>query len=253
LNQGFTLLEIIIALSCFLIIIAGIFAISKGTMELSENLTQTQERSMIRQNFVEFLRNSFRRLPGDSEVTLAIESVRGAYVPTLSVFNGGDAFSPGPSLPPDSSVELFSQEVPGGYQRVGIRLLPAEETTGLRSGVKKRRPVGKDDQVLPLIDKVGKFEWRFQDAQGVATDKWENKWKGPNRPLFAELLFALDDGVVTRSVFWIPPITKRVVGPGALQPTPSLGPDGKPLPPGVGPDGQPLPVPTPTTNPGPKQ
>ncbi len=236
--RGFTLLEIIIALSIFLIIIAGIFAISKGTMELSQDLTQTQERSMIRQNFIEFLRNSFRRLPGDGEVTLMVESQRGTYVPTISVFNGGDAFSPGPSLPPDSSAELFAQEVPGGYLRVGLRLLPADETNGLRSGLKKRRPVAKDDQVLPLIDKVGRFEWKFQDA---ATGKWENNWKGPARPLFAELIFALDDGVVTRSVFWIPPITKRALT-GGLQPTPSLGPDGKPLPPGVGPDGQPIPA-----------
>lgn len=191
---------------------------------------------MMRQNFIEFLRNSFRRIPGDGEITLSVENQRGMYVPTITAYNCGEAFSPGPSLPPDSSAELFAQEVPGGYLRVGLRLLPAEETVGIRNGSKKRRPVAKDDQVLPLIDKVGKFEWKFQDP---STGKWENNWKGQARPLFAELIFALDDGMVTRSVFWIPPITRRVMGqPGGA---PQLGPDGKPLPPGVGPDGNPLP------------
>lgn len=230
---GFTLLEIIIALSIFVMIMAGVFAIAKGSMELSETMTLTQERSMTRQNFVEFLRQSFRRLPGDAEIRLTVQSVRGAYVPVVQVFNGGDAFSPGPALPPEASVELFAQDKPGGYFRVALRLLDDKQTNSMRSGAGKRPPVGKDDIVMPLIDNVARFEWKFQDSQN---GKWENTWKGQARPLFAELTFALDDGVVTRSVFWIPPIMRRPAGAaGGLQPTPTLGPDGQPLPPGTTP------------------
>jgi len=229
-RAGFTLLEIIIALSVFLIIIAGVFAIAKGAMELSADLTSTQERAMTRQNFIEFLRSSFRRIPGDAELMLAVENQRGTYVPTLTVFNGGDAFSPGPSLPPDTSVEMFAQEIPGGNMRVGLRLFDSQQTNSMRLGGAKRRSPSKDDVVLPLITNVQRFEWKFLDS---VSGKWENNWKTPVRPLFAELVLMLDDGIQTRNVFWIPPIMKRAPGQGLPGATPSLGPDGQPLPTGT--------------------
>lgn len=255
-RTGFTLMEMIFAIAIFVIVIAGVFAIANGAMELSSDLAQTQERSMIRQNFIDFLRNSFRRLPGDAEVTLAVENQRGTYVPTLTVFNGAEAFSPGPSLPPDQSVELYAQEMPGGYLRVGLRLLDDKQTNAMRSGSKRRPPISKDDQVLPLIEKVGLFEWEFLNT---TTGKWENNWKPPQRPLFARLSFMLDDGVPTTCVFWIPPIVKRAPsGVGIPGPTPSLGPDGQPLPPGAQPpptgnqNGNPNVVPPPTSPAAPK-
>lgn len=241
---AFTLIEMVVALAVFVIVIAGVFAIANGSMELSADLTQTQERSMIRQNFIDFLRNSFRRIPGDGEITLGVENQRGSYVPTITVFNGGEAFSPGPALPPESSVELYAQEMLGGYMRVGLRMLDDKQTASLRSGAKRRPPMSKDDIVLPLIEKVRQFEWEFLN---IANSKWENNWKGPGRPLFARLKLMLDDGVPTTNVFWIPPIVRRPPVGMQLQPTPSLGPDGQPLPPGQQPPpGTPPVVPQPT-------
>lgn len=236
-RSAFTLLEIVLALSVFLIIIAGVFAIAKGAMEMSEDLTNTQERAMTRQNFIEFLRSSFRRLPGDSEMMLEVQSQRGTYVPTLSIFNGGDAFSPGPALNPDTSVELFAEERPGGLLRVGLRLFDSQQTNALRMGTGKRRAPSKDDVVLPLLDNVARFELQLLDS---GTGKWEKNWKTPVRPLFAQMFLTLDDGRETRNVFWIPPIVRH--GPGGVpgMAAPALGPDGKPLPPGsVPPAGNP--------------
>lgn len=239
-RSAFTLIEMVVALAVFVIVIAGVFAIANGSMELSSDLTQTQERSMIRQNFIDFLRNSFRRIPGDAEITLAVENQRGTYVPVITVFNGCEAFSPGPALPPESSVELYAQETPGGYLRVGLRLLDDKQTNALRSGSRRRPPVGRDDTVLPLIEKVRRFEWEFLN---ISNNKWENNWKGPGRPLFARLSFMLDDGIPISSVFWIPPVVRRppigMQTPPGGQP-PAVGPDGQPLPPGTG---------TPTPNP----
>lgn len=249
--SGFTLLEIIIALSVFLIVMAGVFAIAKGSMELSADLTSTQERAMTRQNFIEFLRASFRRLPGEAEITLTLENQRGTYVPTLNVYNGGDAFSTGPSLPPEGSVELFAQEMAGGYMRVGLRVLDDQQTQQQRSGRGFRRSgAGAGDAILPLIDKVAKFEWKFYNP---ATQRWEDNWKPPARPLFAELSFMLDDAIPSRMVFWIPPIMRRQPGVGLPGAAPSLGPDGQPLPPGTAPpaNGNPSVNPNATPNPAP--
>jgi prepilin-type N-terminal cleavage/methylation domain-containing protein len=224
---GFTLLEIMMALTIFVIIATGVFAIVQGTLDLSTEMTIANEQSTIRQNFIEFLRSSFRRLPGDAEITLQVTADGGTYVPTISIYNGGDAFSPGGAIPPDASVELFARQIPGGAMRIGLRMLDMEQTRSQRGGGLRRPSRGGGDAEQPLIDRALGFEWQFLDG---ATGKWEKNWKGQLRPLMAKVVMTLEDRQETTCIFWIPPIMKNsgIPPPGA----PALGPDGQPLPPG---------------------
>jgi type II secretory pathway pseudopilin PulG len=225
-SAGFTLLEIVIALSVFVLIIGGVFGIAHGTLELSNDITLTQERSLIRQNFIEFLRTSFRRLPAEAELVLGRPSSGGTGAVSITIFNGGDAFSPGPAIPPEGSVELYSKEMPGGDFTVGLRMLDGDQTQALRTntGRSLRRASGKET-ILPLVEDVQRFNWEFYDASRA---EWVGKWEGAARPMFARVELALDDGIPTVYVFWIPPILRSPVS-GAMQP--QLGPDGRPLPP----------------------
>ena len=209
--RGFTLLEMLVALSAFVLLMGGIFTIANSTMELGNDLAVAQDRSRIRLNFIEFLRRSFRTLPGEAELRLAVQARGGTYLPNLNVVNGGSSFTPGAALPPDTSVDLFAEERPGGYLRVGIRLLDNNQTQSLRSGQPVR--YARNQEALPLLDNVSRFEWRFYDG---ASNRWENTWKEPRRPLFAEMTLRLDDGFETRAVFWIPPIVRQAaIQPGA--------------------------------------
>ncbi|MCB1226866.1 MAG: prepilin-type N-terminal cleavage/methylation domain-containing protein [Verrucomicrobiales bacterium] len=203
---GFTLLEIVIAMGVLAMLLSGIFSIAKSTMELSTDLADGQERHMVRQNFIDFLRRSFRNLPGEAEIRLAVRSGGGTYLPSITVINGGTCFSPGDPLAPDTAVELAAEKLPGGSLRILLRLLDAEQTAQLRAG----QPVStrRDQPALPLIDGAGQFEWKFFDPGG---QRWENAWQSPNRPLLAELLFRLDDGVEQRAVFWIPPVQRSTL------------------------------------------
>jgi hypothetical protein len=132
---------------------------------------------------------------------LAVRSRGGIYVPTITVVNGGSSFTPGTALPPDTSMEIFTDERPGGYLRVGLRVLDVRQTAAVRSGQTVR--YSRNEAVVPLMDNVSRFEWRFYDP---ATNRWENNWKDARRPLLAEMHLQLDDGFETRSVFWIPPV-----------------------------------------------
>lgn len=226
--SAFTLLEMVVAMSLFLLLMGGIFAVASGSMEMSSDLTLIQERSLIRQNFINFLRRSFRNLPGDAEVRLTVQARGSNYVPSLNFVNGGTSFTPGGPLPPDTSVDLFAEERPGGYLRVAIRVLDDRQTNSLRSGQTVR--YSKDQLVIPLLDNVSRFEWRIYDA---ATNRWENNWKQARRPLLAEMNLKLDDGFETRAVFWIPPVIPNAIAiapilPPGTQPTPN--PDGTPDP-----------------------
>ena len=236
-QTAFTLLEMMVALSAFVMLMGGIFAISQGTMELGNDMGLAQDRSQIRQNFVEFLRRSFRNLPGDAEVRLSVQAKGSSYVPTLNFVNGGSSFTPGVSLAPDTSVELFADERPGGYLRVTLRVLDQKQTQAVRSNQKVS--YRRDQITLPLLDNVSRFEWRFFDT---TTNRWENNWKqGERRPILAEMNLQLDDGFETRAVFWIPPIVRNAIQSGGLPGFPNqpnvLNPDGTPQ---LNPDGSPV-------------
>jgi len=229
---AFTLLEMMITLSAFVLLMGGIFAIANSTMELGNDLALIQERSIIRQNFISFLRRSFRNLPGEAEIRLTVQARGSSYVPSLNFVNGGSSFTPGTALPPDTSVDLFAEERPGGYLRVALRTLDDRQTNALRSGQTVRYT--KNQEVIPLLDNVSRFEWRFYDP---STNRWENNWKQSRRPLLAELHLQLDDGFETRAVFWIPPVI-----PNAISGTATLPPGSPGAPPVPNPDdGTPIP------------
>ncbi len=240
-SQGFTLFEMIIALSMFVLLTAGIFSISQSTLELTDSISLAQDRSLIRQNFIEFMRRSFRTLPGEAEVRLTVKQKGSTYVPTLNVVNGGSSFTPGMSLAPETSMEVYAEERPGGYLRVMLRVLDQKQTQAMRA----LQPVrySNDQITLPLLDNVSRFEWKFFDS---ATNRWENNWKQTRRPILAEMNLQLDDGFESRSVFWLPPVipnaAQGILPPGGVPPGGvQLNPDGTPVVPG----------PTPGTSPNP--
>lgn len=234
-TAAFTLLEVIIAMGVLALLLTGIFQVAKSTMELAEELSAAQEKAMMKQNFLDYLRRSFRGLPGSAEIRLAVRQSAGTYIPSLTVVNGGVSFSPGEALPPDLAVELTAEERPGGYLRVLLRLMDDRQTMALRTG----QPVqaSRNQPTLPLMDNVSRFEWRFFDSDSL---RWENIWQSGRRPLMAELNVQLDDGQALRAVFWIPPLMPfdpfQIAPPnpdGSPNPDGNLNPDGNPSPDGT--------------------
>lgn len=226
----------VLAIAIFALLIAGIFSISTGALQLSTDLAYAQDRALVRQNLIEFFRKSFRSLPGGAEVTLTNRAVGGAYFPTLRVQGGATSFSPGHSIPPESSIEVYVEERPGGYQRIGVRLLDKEQTEAAEMN---RQVKTEPSATLPLLENVSKFQWRLFHGTG---NQWRELWRKEGRPLFAELTFALDDKRETRAVFWIPPVQAANL--------PGMSPVLPPGQPPAGGDGNPS-VQVPQINPGP--
>lgn len=217
--RGFTILEMVLALSAFVILMGGIFGIANSTMELSNDLAAMQERSLIRQNFISFVRRSFRSMPGDAEVRLTVQASGGAYAPSLNFVNAGTSFTPGSPLPPDTSVDMYAEERPGGYLRVGLRILDEQQTQSLRAGQPVR--YNRNQGSIPLLDNVSRFDWRYYDP---TTNRWENNWRHGRRPLLAELNLKLDDGFETRAVFWLPPVIPNAISAGGMMPPGTVPP-----------------------------
>ncbi|MCP5558653.1 MAG: prepilin-type N-terminal cleavage/methylation domain-containing protein [Verrucomicrobiaceae bacterium] len=234
-QRGFTLMEMMIALAIMALLFAGVFGAANGTLDLSNDIVSTQGQAVMRQNFLEFLRRSFRNLPPEAEMRLIVQSSGGSYMPTLNFVNAGTSFSPAGPLPPDSSIDVFAEQRPGGLLRISLRLLDPQQTQSLRSGQPVR--YANDQPIFPLVENVRQFEWRVFDGQ---SSRWENNWRDARRPLLAEMKLKLGDGEETRAVFWIPPLLPTLPGAGAPSGIPGGAPGG--IPP-VG--GQPLGTPSP--------
>lgn len=213
------MLEMVLAMAAFTLLLAGIFSLASGTMELTTDLKFTQDRAVVRQNFIEFLRRSLRTLPGDAEVRLKVRQSGTSYLPTLNIVNGSTSLSPGEALPPDTSVELFAEQRPGGYLRVALRFLDEEQTALLRQG-QAPRP-NRNQPVVPLLDNVARFEWRFFDTR---TNDWAKLWEDGRRPVLCELNLQLDDGEETRAVFWVPPVIAGATNVAPTSPIPQVPP-----------------------------
>ena len=229
---GFTLLEMMFALAIMALLFAGVFGAANGALDLSNDIVSTQGQSVMRQNFLEFLRRSVRTLPPEAEMRLLVQSSSGSYLPTLNFVNAGTSFSPSGALPPDSSIDVFAEQRPGGKMRISLRLLDAQQTQSIRSGQPVR--YSNDQPIFPLVENVRQFEWRVFDG---ASGRWENNWRDARRPLLAEMKLKLGDGEETRAVFWIPPLRATLPGLGA----PGIPPGGVPpegIPPEAIPPGQ---------------
>ena len=179
-------------------------------------------------------RRSSRRPSADQEPRGEHQDKDDSLRPDLPI---GDVRGDGSPLSPDSSIEVYVEERPGGYLRIGLRGLDADQTFAAKQG----RPAKVDKSAeLPLLDNVGRFEWRFYDPRA---NQWLNYWKEQQgKPLFAELNLALDDGAEVRAVFWIPPVA-RGAGTGNSN-QPPVGPpagSGQENTPGVPLQVQPLP------------
>ena len=60
------------------------------------------------------------------------------------------------SLAPETSMEVYAEERPGGYLRVMLRVLDQKQTQAMRSNQPVR--YSNDQITLPLLDKVIRFE-----------------------------------------------------------------------------------------------
>ena len=67
-SKGFTLLEMMLSIGVFLLLVASAFSIVGATTELMTEVSETQERSLLRQRFITACRNSFEAATSKSSL-----------------------------------------------------------------------------------------------------------------------------------------------------------------------------------------
>lgn len=234
LRCGFTLIEMVLSLAILGLLVGGIFAISSGSLRMSRELTETQERAMLHDHFLEFCRRSFRQLPSHAKLSLELQSAGGYYLPSLVVDDPGPAFAPFGAMPPDARLVLAITGQRGGGLTATLQAWQPEEARAARANRSAARP---QSAPLPLLDRLTRCEWRFLDAR---TQRWETVWKEAERPRLAELTLALDQEPPERILFDIPPAA--AVASPVPAPAANPGPDPSPMPSPLAPVPSPAPA-----------
>ncbi len=199
-ERGFTLLEVMLALLLIVILMGGIYAIANGSIQLSSEVAQAQNREMLVHSFVQLCKRNIELLPGNAGMTLFAAEDGRFYETEVTFINSPLAFSFAAVPGGYDKVILRSVGDPRGYLRAELVYLNEEEEEEFSGGL--------DDEVgitLPLLDGVSVFEWRFYDQN---LEEWQVEWEDETRrPSFVELTLGFFDGnEPLRTVFWTPPV-----------------------------------------------
>lgn len=233
---GFTLIEVLLGLALFGILTGGIFSVQRGAMEVSQEVTERQGKTMRMHSFCELLRRNFEALPGNAKVVLLPVGGPQSGLSDVAFTDFPLAFT-WPGVPAGSNSVIFrtARADSGVGLQASLIYLDEEQSADYEADkLDERKVLAK----LNLMEGILTLNWRFFND---STQEWEEEWRRTQtqRPSFVEMTLTYLDGQdPVRLVFWIP----QMVNPQTLaQGAGGGGAGGAPLagPPLNGPGGPP--------------
>ncbi len=261
-KRGFTLLEIIIALLLIAMLFGMIFATSRASLELGNNIVKTQNEEMLHQAFFDLLEKRFSTLPGNTRLDLQVTDTASHYLSDLTLENIPISFTWSNQERTAKAIQLSTVMRRSGYIDIVLRYYenPVLDPTSTNTTGSKFASAATDEPPfaeIVLLTDVRYFEWRVLDPNQMEyVYDWEESAK---IPLQLELTCAFGaEGEPIRHVFWIPPKQNPEVFMRQLQLKGgnSDGQNGIPQTPGVEinvPSVPSIPTPGPTPNPTPNK
>ncbi len=223
-GSGFTLLEVTLSIGLMALLAAGIYSLAAGSVELSAELVEYQDREALRRKFLELCRFNLENLPAHAKLELTNVDSGAYYTSYLSVEGDPSAFASASRSLDVSRVILASEVESSGFTGVFLYYLDARQNEAWTQGQQER--VLSECQRFPLVGRLRQATWRFYDRRRKL---WVETWKaGRENPPMVSLLFEMEgDAAPERLVFWVPE-NRAAPGGNSLQ---------KPAPDGEG-DGQ---------------
>ena len=220
-SAGFTLLEVMLAVALFALLIGGIFATQRGAMIIAANITESQDKSMRINSFVELMRRSFEQAPGNSRVHLlmprgqsGVSEIYFKDYPLVFSWSGISAGSKG---------VIFRTERNADRQLSAVVLyLDEEAVKDYESGSLNEKSIDRTTKKphvrrLELMTGIKSLEWLVVDDSTIAStsrtsgktadDAWVAEWplEKTTRPSRVKFTLALADNSDPMTlIFWIP-------------------------------------------------
>ena len=248
-RNGFTLLELVIAMGILAMLVGMIFGSATANLQLSNDVVRKQNEESAKNAFFTLLANRFGTLPGNTRMELTWEDAGNHYLSDLTLQNVPLAFTWGGTEKVAKAVQISTVARRDNYLDIVLRYYENEI-------LEDSDNVNVDEAAEPfaevvLLEDVRTFEWRVLDGR---TMEWQEDWDLVGRlPLQMELTIAFGaQGKWIRQIFWITPKQDPEVmmrqlqqqqgqgglpGGGGIQIGGPNGPGGGPGGPGGGPGG----------------
>lgn len=202
-RQGFTLLELVIAMGLLAILVGMVSATARTALALGNSIVKTQNEEMLQQAFFELLNHRFSSLPGNTRVELKTTGSDSRYLSDLTLQNVPLSFTWGGQARIAKAVQLSTVKRRSGYLDIVLKYYENEVLQDSASNFKSAVEEKPFAEIILLTD-VAYFEWRVLDGRSM---EWAYDWEIQGRlPLQLELTLAIGaKGEEIRQIFWVPP------------------------------------------------
>ena len=201
-RDGFTLLELVLAMLVLALLVGMIFGSASANLELSNTVVRKQNEESEKNAFFELLNRRFSSLPGNTRMELTWKDAGSRYLSDLTLQNVPLAFTWGGTEKVAKAVRLSTVERRDAYLDIVLRYYETEILED--SDNAEVDPDAEPFAEVVLLEDVRLFEWRVLDGR---TMEWQEDWDLVGRlPLQLELVVGFgNDGAEIRQVFWITP------------------------------------------------
>ena len=197
-SKGFTLLEMMLSIGVFLLLVVSAFSIVGATTELMTEVSETQERSSLRQRFITACRNSFEAATSKSSLEFEYFDRGGSVQDTyLTLTKAPGAFDFGSNREDHITHVVLASEIRSdGLIRSGVYYLndadyELAKTTGFKD---------LEASYIELVPRMRQMTWRFYDEQ---RSEWVPTLDGDFNAYLIELTIqTLEDSQPLRTVFF---------------------------------------------------
>lgn len=201
-RNGFTLIEVVIALGMMAALIVLCARLATANIQLANGINKQQEENSLRESFFEMMKAQIGSLPGNTRMELQVNKGTLPKEYTLVLQNVPLAFTWGGVERIAKAVEIAGVKRRDGFINVVMRyyenpiLSDAENIADAR----KEEPFAE----VVLMEDLRFFEWSALDGR---TMEWQEDWVLQNRlPLQLELVTAQGaNGDEMKQIFWVVP------------------------------------------------
>ena len=200
--NGFSLIEITVAIALFAVLSLGVIGVLNSTTTLTADLAYYQQENLQKQSMLEYFRRGFMSLEGGVGMAFGANEGRGREGTSIRFLRGGDSFDLFPSSSEEEDLVIEARSDARGALALVLWKEPSNRLARMPL-INQPMVSATRENPLVLLKGLGSFSWRFYDAD---VEEWEDDLPRGRRPRLVELRMAMVGEEEERHVFMVPPM-----------------------------------------------